>query len=188
VDNSPVKQPDSLLQALSFSFGRALQQSCLKAWQGKKENTEAAQKELLLRAKCNSLVCSVFHFPIQDPQDAVFDILCVLGVVGDSWKIQRRRSSRCCRRLFVAREGLQILSLSNLPRRQWGVTHYSRHTLFVLYSAVTLMHSSVNCWAACSLRHMSSRKLLRKWYHQSDHGGLWLLRSDWASSHTHHTA
>lgn len=40
---------------LSFSFGRALQQSCLKAWQGKAENTEAAQRELLLRAKCNAL-------------------------------------------------------------------------------------------------------------------------------------
>lgn len=40
---------------LSFSFGRALQQSCLKAWQGKAENVEAAQKELLLRSKCNAL-------------------------------------------------------------------------------------------------------------------------------------
>lgn len=40
--------------SLSFSFGRALQQSCLKAWQGKAENVEAAQKELLLRAKCNA--------------------------------------------------------------------------------------------------------------------------------------
>merc|ERR1711990_913127 len=37
--------------SLSFSFGRALQQSCLKAWQGKSENIAAAQAELLLRAK-----------------------------------------------------------------------------------------------------------------------------------------
>jgi fructose-bisphosphate aldolase, class I len=40
--------------SLSFSYGRALQQSCLKAWQGKKENVPAAQKALLARAQANS--------------------------------------------------------------------------------------------------------------------------------------
>ena len=40
---------------LSFSYGRALQHSCLKAWQGKTENLEAAQKVLLEKAKNNSL-------------------------------------------------------------------------------------------------------------------------------------
>ena len=40
---------------LSFSYGRALQQSVLKIYLGKAENVEAAQKELLLRAKANSL-------------------------------------------------------------------------------------------------------------------------------------
>jgi len=40
---------------LSFSYGRALQQSCLKAWVGKKENTAAAQRELLIRAKANGM-------------------------------------------------------------------------------------------------------------------------------------
>ncbi|XP_050408679.1 fructose-bisphosphate aldolase [Patella vulgata] len=39
--------------ALSFSFGRALQASVLKAWQGKDENVGAAQGELLRRAKAN---------------------------------------------------------------------------------------------------------------------------------------
>lgn len=39
--------------ALTFSYGRALQQSVLKAWAGKKENTEEAQKQLLIRAKAN---------------------------------------------------------------------------------------------------------------------------------------
>jgi fructose-bisphosphate aldolase class I len=39
---------------LSFSFGRALQHSCLKAWQGKKENVKAAQDEFLRNAKNNS--------------------------------------------------------------------------------------------------------------------------------------
>eukprot|EP01095_Lingulamoeba_sp_RSL-Kostka_P014018 TRINITY_DN597_c0_g1_i1.p1 TRINITY_DN597_c0_g1~~TRINITY_DN597_c0_g1_i1.p1 ORF type:complete len:360 (+),score=159.73 TRINITY_DN597_c0_g1_i1:42-1121(+) len=39
---------------LSFSFGRALQQSCLKAWLGKDENIVVAQEALLERAKANS--------------------------------------------------------------------------------------------------------------------------------------
>ncbi|XP_048768054.1 fructose-bisphosphate aldolase-like [Ostrea edulis] len=41
--------------ALSFSFGRALQASVLKAWQGKDENLKAAQEQLLTRAKANGL-------------------------------------------------------------------------------------------------------------------------------------
>ncbi|KMZ70865.1 Fructose-bisphosphate aldolase [Zostera marina] len=39
---------------LSFSFGRALQQSTLKAWLGKPENLNAAQGAFLTRAKANS--------------------------------------------------------------------------------------------------------------------------------------
>ena len=39
--------------ALTFSFGRALQSSVLKAWSGKPENVEAAQKALLERASAN---------------------------------------------------------------------------------------------------------------------------------------
>lgn len=40
---------------LSFSFGRALQASALKAWEGKAENVKAAQKELCKRAAINGL-------------------------------------------------------------------------------------------------------------------------------------
>lgn len=40
---------------LTFSFGRALQASVLKAWGGKPENVAAAQKVFLFRAKCNGL-------------------------------------------------------------------------------------------------------------------------------------
>mmetsp|Transcript_3984 Transcript_3984/g.2951 ORF Transcript_3984/g.2951 Transcript_3984/m.2951 type:complete len:130 (+) Transcript_3984:739-1128(+) len=39
---------------LSFSYGRALQSSCLKAWGGKPENKEAAQAAFIGRAKANS--------------------------------------------------------------------------------------------------------------------------------------
>ncbi|MCL7028321.1 hypothetical protein MKW94_019377 [Papaver nudicaule] len=40
--------------SLSFSFGRALQQSTLKAWSGKDENIEKAQAAFLARCKANS--------------------------------------------------------------------------------------------------------------------------------------
>ncbi|XP_037074596.1 fructose-bisphosphate aldolase-like [Pollicipes pollicipes] len=50
VNKFPGKKPWNL----TFSFGRALQASVLKAWSGKKENTEAAQTELMNRAKANS--------------------------------------------------------------------------------------------------------------------------------------
>lgn len=41
--------------ALTFSYGRALQASVLAAWLGKTENVNAAQQELLKRAKANGL-------------------------------------------------------------------------------------------------------------------------------------
>lgn len=41
--------------ALTFSYGRALQASVLKAWGGKADNVAAAQGELLKRAKANGL-------------------------------------------------------------------------------------------------------------------------------------
>jgi len=42
---------------LSFSYGRALQEPCLKIWGGNSANIEAAQKGLLHREKCNGLAC-----------------------------------------------------------------------------------------------------------------------------------
>jgi fructose-bisphosphate aldolase class I len=41
---------------VSFSFGRALQASALRAWGGRHENAEAAQRALLERARANSHV------------------------------------------------------------------------------------------------------------------------------------
>ncbi|CAH2236291.1 jg7054 [Pararge aegeria aegeria] len=41
--------------ALTFSYGRALQASVLRAWAGKQENLLAGQQELLKRAKANGL-------------------------------------------------------------------------------------------------------------------------------------
>lgn len=39
---------------LSFSFGRALQNSAIKAWGGSDENIKAGQEAFLGRAKANS--------------------------------------------------------------------------------------------------------------------------------------
>ena len=41
--------------ALTFSYGRALQASVLKAWMGNPENVKAAQDTLMERAKANGL-------------------------------------------------------------------------------------------------------------------------------------
>lgn len=43
---------------LSFSYGRALQASALKAWAGKAENEAAARDALLQRARFNSQACA----------------------------------------------------------------------------------------------------------------------------------
>ena len=40
---------------LTFSYGRALQQSALKTWSGKIENVTDAQEAFIEKAKANSL-------------------------------------------------------------------------------------------------------------------------------------
>lgn len=49
--------------ALTFSYGRALQASALKAWGGKKENLKTAQEEYVKRALANSLACQGKYTP-----------------------------------------------------------------------------------------------------------------------------
>ena len=43
---------------LSYSYGRALQDSALKTWAGKAENVAAAQKRLIERSQLNSAACA----------------------------------------------------------------------------------------------------------------------------------
>lgn len=40
--------------SLSFSYGRALQNTCVKTWKGKQDNWAEAQKQLIERAQANS--------------------------------------------------------------------------------------------------------------------------------------
>jgi fructose-bisphosphate aldolase class I len=51
---------------LSFSYGRALQDSALKAWKGQAKNVPAAQAAFLLRAKCNALACAGKYTPANE--------------------------------------------------------------------------------------------------------------------------
>jgi len=53
--------------ALTFSFSRALQSSCLKVWDGKPENVKAAQDQLFARAKANSEASSGSYKPGSQP-------------------------------------------------------------------------------------------------------------------------
>jgi len=53
--------------ALTFSFSRALQSSCLKVWDGKPENVDAAQAQLFARAKANSEASSGSYKPGSQP-------------------------------------------------------------------------------------------------------------------------
>ena len=66
--------------ALTFSYGRALQASTLKAWQGKPELIPAGQKELLNRAKVNYfhffLIFPFISMPFAYPLFCFFFIFC----------------------------------------------------------------------------------------------------------------
>jgi len=57
---------------LSFSFGRALQASCIKTWRGLTETTENAQKILLLRANMNGL-SAIGEYPGEEEGASLFE-------------------------------------------------------------------------------------------------------------------
>jgi fructose-bisphosphate aldolase class I len=55
---------------LTFSYGRALQDTALSAWSGNSANLGAAQKELLRRAKLNGLATTGAYQPAMENQAA----------------------------------------------------------------------------------------------------------------------
>ena len=55
---------------LTFSYGRALQQSCLAAWGGKPENKAAAQAVLMVRARANGAAALGQYKPPAGGEDA----------------------------------------------------------------------------------------------------------------------
>lgn len=56
--------------ALSFSYGRALQQSALRAWGGKEENFAAGQREFYKRARLNGLARTGAYRPEMEAEAA----------------------------------------------------------------------------------------------------------------------
>ena len=63
------KVPRKSTTALTFSYSRALQSSCIKMWAGKEENYDAAQKQLLARAQANSEANLGKYVPGSQPSD-----------------------------------------------------------------------------------------------------------------------
>jgi fructose-bisphosphate aldolase class I len=57
--------------SVTFSYGRALQQSTLKTWGGKPENIPAAQKALLARAQANGEASQGKYVAGSQPSDDV---------------------------------------------------------------------------------------------------------------------
>jgi len=58
---------------LAFSYGRALQASVLKAWQGKAENSAAAEKTFLHRARMNSYASRGKYQPEMETNNSAAD-------------------------------------------------------------------------------------------------------------------
>jgi len=56
--------------AISFSYGRALQAPALKAWEGKPENVEAAQRAYYHRAKMNGAARTGMYAPEMEREAA----------------------------------------------------------------------------------------------------------------------
>jgi fructose-bisphosphate aldolase, class I len=67
---SLMNQAGKLPWALTFSYGRALQNPAIKAWAGKAENVAAAQKAFLHRVRMNSLAASGRWVPDLEKQAA----------------------------------------------------------------------------------------------------------------------
>merc|ERR1712151_180945 len=55
--NAMNKNFPNLPWSVSFSYGKALQKTCIVTWMGKDENNSAAQTALLNRCKANSEAC-----------------------------------------------------------------------------------------------------------------------------------
>lgn len=74
--NKAEKRPWSL----TFSFGRALQNTCIKTWNGSDDNLKAAQDALILRAKSNS-EANLGKFVIDGSQEGANESLIVENYV-----------------------------------------------------------------------------------------------------------
>jgi fructose-bisphosphate aldolase, class I len=67
-----MNQSGSLPWHLSFSYARALQDYCMKTWQGQAKNIPAAQKAFYKRAKLNSLATTGDYSETMEKEEASF--------------------------------------------------------------------------------------------------------------------
>jgi fructose-bisphosphate aldolase class I len=66
--NAIVGLPGPKPWAISFSYGRALQDPAMAAWAGREENLEAGRQALMHRARCNSFAClGTYQADMEDP-------------------------------------------------------------------------------------------------------------------------
>jgi fructose-bisphosphate aldolase class I len=61
--NAMNRPPNHAPWGLSFSYARALQEPVLETWRGKRDNVEAAQRALLLRARLTASACKGEYRP-----------------------------------------------------------------------------------------------------------------------------
>lgn len=64
-----LKTPKEQPWLLSFSYGRALQEPALKAWNGKTHNVKAAQRAFYKRAKLNAAACKGLYQTTMEAED-----------------------------------------------------------------------------------------------------------------------
>ncbi|MBA3662457.1 MAG: fructose-bisphosphate aldolase class I [Gammaproteobacteria bacterium] len=67
-----MNQAGALPWNLSFSYARALQEYCMKIWEGQAKNKTAAQKEFFKRAKLNSLAAEGKYTEAMEKEDISF--------------------------------------------------------------------------------------------------------------------
>lgn len=123
INNQP-KRP----WALTFSYGRALQASVLRAWQGKKDNVKAAQDELLKRARVSGISCGfknrVEHFIYLFTANRV-----------DSYQTTKERRNKTCFLKYSARRSRDLFSFSSAARvascEKKILTKQSRINMFI---------------------------------------------------------
>ncbi len=72
-DVNRIAQNERTPWPLTFSFSRALQQPALAAWNGNDANTGRAQRELLKRARLNSLAAQGKYEPNMEAESKAID-------------------------------------------------------------------------------------------------------------------
>jgi fructose-bisphosphate aldolase class I len=99
---------------LTFSFSRALQSSCIKIWEGKPENVEKAQAQLLARAQANAEASQGKYKPGSQP--SIEQSLYVKNYVR-----ARHARARACRQIHASEPTSRSLLRAGLLNASEGL-------------------------------------------------------------------